>query len=61
MVFAPGADDNASGTAAVLEIARVIMENNYQPESTIKFVTFGPKNMDCGVVKIMLKKLTMQE
>jgi hypothetical protein len=41
LVFAPGADDNASGTAAVLEIARVIMENNYQPESTIKFVTFG--------------------
>ena len=41
MVFAPGADDNASGTAAVLEIARVIKENNYQPESTIKFVTFA--------------------
>jgi hypothetical protein len=41
MVFAPGADDNASGTAAVLEIARVIKANNYQPESTIKFVTFA--------------------
>ena len=41
MVFAPGADDNASGTAAVLEIARVIKQNNYQPESTIKFITFG--------------------
>ncbi|MCW8804164.1 MAG: M20/M25/M40 family metallo-hydrolase, partial [Ignavibacteriaceae bacterium] len=41
LVFAPGADDNASGTAAVLEIARVIKENNYQPESTIKFVTFA--------------------
>jgi len=41
MVFAPGADDNASGTAAVLEIARVIKEHNYQPESTIKFITFA--------------------
>ncbi|MBT8381660.1 MAG: M20/M25/M40 family metallo-hydrolase [Ignavibacteriaceae bacterium] len=41
LIFAPGADDNASGTAAVLEIARVIMQNNYQPESTIKFITFG--------------------
>jgi hypothetical protein len=41
MIFAPGADDNASGTAAVLEIARVIKANNYQPESTIKFVTFA--------------------
>ena len=41
MIFAPGADDNASGTAAVLEIARVIMANNYQPESTIKFITFA--------------------
>ena len=41
LVFAPGADDNASGTAAVLEIARVIKANNYQPESTIKFITFA--------------------
>jgi len=41
MVFAPGADDNASGTAAVLEIARVVMSNNYLSESTIKFVTFA--------------------
>jgi hypothetical protein len=41
MVFAPGADDNASGTSAVLEMARVLMETKYQPESTIKFITFG--------------------
>ena len=39
--FAPGADDNASGTAAALEIARVIISNGYQPEATIKFITFG--------------------
>jgi hypothetical protein len=41
LIFAPGADDNASGTSAVLEIARVIKERNYNPESTIKFITFG--------------------
>jgi hypothetical protein len=41
MVAAPGADDNASGSAAVLEMARVLKEINYQPESTIKFMTFA--------------------
>jgi len=41
LIFAPGADDNASGTSAVLEMARVIKEKNYQPESTIKFITFA--------------------
>ena len=41
MIFAPGADDNASGTAAVLEIARIIMQSSYQPKSTIKFITFA--------------------
>jgi hypothetical protein len=38
---APGADDNASGVAGVLEIARVLKEMNYQPKSTIKFITFA--------------------
>jgi len=41
MIYAPGADDNASGTSAVLEIARVIKEQNYIPGSTIKFITFA--------------------
>jgi hypothetical protein len=41
MVFAPGADDNASGTAAVLEIARVLKKKGYVPEVNIKFVTFA--------------------
>ena len=54
MVFAPGADDNASGTAAVLEIARVIKATNYQPESTIKFITFAAE--EYGEARILLKK-----
>ena len=41
LMFAPGADDNASGTAATLEMARVMKLKNYQPECTIKFITFA--------------------
>lgn len=36
----PGADDNASGTAVVLEVARVLMESGLQPARTITFVSF---------------------
>lgn len=39
--FAPGADDNASGTAAALEMGRVLMLAGYKPEATIKLITFG--------------------
>jgi hypothetical protein len=45
MVFAPGADDNASGAAGVLEMARVIMEMGYQPDVTIVFCTFGAEEI----------------
>ncbi len=41
LLTAPGADDNASGTAAALEIARVLKASNYQPECSIRFVTFA--------------------
>ncbi len=41
MVFAPGADDNASGSVAALEMARVMMEAGYQPHCSIRFVTFA--------------------
>ncbi|MEJ2536743.1 MAG: M20/M25/M40 family metallo-hydrolase [Calditrichia bacterium] len=41
MQVAPGADDNASGTAATLEVARAMMATGYQPDATIKFVTFA--------------------
>lgn len=39
--YAPGADDNASGTSAVLEIARAVKAAGYKPEGTIQFVTFA--------------------
>ncbi|MCL2065233.1 MAG: M20/M25/M40 family metallo-hydrolase, partial [Candidatus Cloacimonetes bacterium] len=38
---APGANDNASGTAAVLEMARIIKLNGGQPNYTIRFVAFA--------------------
>jgi photosystem II stability/assembly factor-like uncharacterized protein len=38
MSYAPGADDNASGTAAVLEAAAVMKDYNFQ--NTVKFVCF---------------------
>jgi hypothetical protein len=44
-VYAPGADDNASGTAAALEMARAMMAAGYQPEVTIKFVTFAAEEL----------------
>jgi leucyl aminopeptidase len=37
----PGANDNASGISATMEIARVLKKKNWMPESTIKFVAFG--------------------
>lgn len=40
-VHAPGADDNASGVAATLEIARVMKHHNYQPAYNIQFVAFA--------------------
>ena len=41
--IAPGADDNATGVAAVLEIARILSDpaNQFQPDITLKFVAFG--------------------
>jgi leucyl aminopeptidase len=41
----PGANDNASGVAAAIEIARVIKKNNYSPKNTIEFVAFGAEEI----------------
>lgn len=44
-IYAPGASDNASGSAAVLEIARVLIQNNFRPERTIKFIAFAAEEL----------------
>ncbi|MCX6254589.1 MAG: M20/M25/M40 family metallo-hydrolase [Bacteroidia bacterium] len=41
----PGANDNASGVAAALEIARVMKKNNYSPRNTIEFIAFGSEEL----------------
>ena len=35
---APGADDNATGVASTMELARILKAKNFQPRNTIKFV-----------------------
>jgi Zn-dependent M28 family amino/carboxypeptidase len=42
---APGAHDNASGVAAMLEIARVMKKEDYRPANTIEFVAFGAEEL----------------
>lgn len=52
MTVAPGADDNASGIAALLESARVIMETGFQPRQTFIFLATAAEELilvsDCG-------------
>jgi hypothetical protein len=38
---APGADDNASGTSAAIEMARVLRLAHYQPSVTLQFIGFA--------------------
>jgi bacterial leucyl aminopeptidase len=40
-----GANDNASGVAAALEIARVLKKNNFSPKNTIKFIAFASEEI----------------
>lgn len=42
---APGADDNASGTATTTEIMRLLIESGYQPEKTIKFMAYAAEEV----------------
>jgi hypothetical protein len=49
LLRAPGADDNASGTAAVIEMARAITASGYAPRSTVRFVAFAAEEVGlCG-------------
>lgn len=45
----PGANDNASGVAAAIELARVMKKNNYSPLNTIEFIAFADEEFGiCG-------------
>jgi hypothetical protein len=39
--YAPGANDNASGVSAMLEIARLIHKTSFKPKYTIRFIAFA--------------------
>jgi hypothetical protein len=41
----PGADDNASGTAGVLEIAEAFAEKKLKPKRTVVFICFGAEEV----------------
>jgi len=42
----PGADDNASGTAVMLEVARALTKSDLRPQRTILFVSFSGEERD---------------
>lgn len=42
----PGADDNASGTAVMLEVARALARSDLHPRRTILFVSFSGEEKD---------------
>jgi leucyl aminopeptidase len=44
--YSPGANDNASGIAGMLEIARVIKKRGFVPASTIEFVAFASEEYE---------------
>ncbi len=45
LVFAPGADDNASGVATLFETARVLSLTNYSPNRTIELIAFAAEEL----------------
>ncbi len=42
---APGADDNASGIAALTEVIRVMMAGNYRPSRTLRFIGYAAEEV----------------
>lgn len=42
----PGADDNASGTAVILEVARALIKTGFHPRRSILFVSFSGEERD---------------
>lgn len=42
---APGADDNASGIATITEVIRVLMDTNFKPQKTIKFMGYAAEEV----------------
>jgi hypothetical protein len=43
--LAPGADDNASGIAALSEVIRVLAQNGFTPDRTVKFMGYSAEEV----------------
>jgi len=60
--FAPGANDNASGVAAVMEIARLVKRYRFRPEHTIRFVAFAAEELGLhGSIDYVTKAATADD
>jgi hypothetical protein len=46
MLLAPGADDNASGVAGMLEVARVMKKSGFSPKYSIEFIAFAAEECE---------------
>jgi ABC-type dipeptide/oligopeptide/nickel transport system permease subunit len=59
----PGANDNSSGVAAMLELARVLKESPYAPKKTVVFVAWagGEREEGLSVKNVMSAKLGFNE
>jgi peptide/nickel transport system permease protein len=57
--FYPGANDNASGVAAMLEMARILVDTPYPPKKTIVFVAWsgGERGAGFSVTNTMNAKI----
>ena len=42
---APGSDDNASGIATITEVIRVLVDNSYHPQKTLKFMAYAAEEV----------------
>jgi hypothetical protein len=51
----PGANDNASGVAMMLELARLMKESVYQPDKTVLFVAYagGERQEGLSIVNVL--------
>lgn len=43
--FAPGADDDASGTSCVMEVFRVLVASGFKPSRTVEFHTYAAEEV----------------
>ncbi|HSE60384.1 MAG TPA: M20/M25/M40 family metallo-hydrolase [Nitrospiraceae bacterium] len=52
----PGADDNASGTAVILEVARLFMESGAKPARSLVFVSFSGEEQGLWGSKLYVER-----